>query len=194
MALGEEPAAGAPEDRAEDEALARGGALESFGESAETRALLGRLRAVLGDRAAREGALQRFRGARAARDRRPVCTLSGRSCCSSRAVVPPAAPLREPGLCSRAASPEGAGALLFPPVIGAGCAGPLADAGVELAGAAVRAGRAGEEEQLGTRAPQTKRLRPRPERQPLGRGPAPGGVRWWVVRAVGHLSVPALPA
>ncbi|KAF0887111.1 TBCD protein, partial [Crocuta crocuta] len=61
MALGEEPAAGAPEDRAEDEALARGGALESFGESAETRALLGRLRAVLGDRAAREGALERFR-------------------------------------------------------------------------------------------------------------------------------------
>ncbi|XP_045630833.1 tubulin-specific chaperone D isoform X2 [Ursus americanus] len=61
MALGEEPATGAPEDGAEDEALARGGALEVFGESAETRALLGRLRAVLGDRAAREGALERFR-------------------------------------------------------------------------------------------------------------------------------------
>ncbi|XP_026339570.1 tubulin-specific chaperone D isoform X2 [Ursus maritimus] len=61
MALGEEPATGAPEDGAEDEALARGGALEVFGESAETRALLGRLRTVLGDRAAREGALERFR-------------------------------------------------------------------------------------------------------------------------------------
>ncbi|XP_032726201.1 tubulin-specific chaperone D isoform X3 [Lontra canadensis] len=61
MALGEEPAAGAPEDGAEEEALAHGGALEAFGESAETRALLGRLRAVLGDLAAQEGALERFR-------------------------------------------------------------------------------------------------------------------------------------
>ncbi|XP_072601395.1 tubulin-specific chaperone D isoform X2 [Vulpes vulpes] len=61
MALGEERAAGAPEDGAEDEVLARGSALEAFGESAETRALLGRLREVLGDRAAREGALERFR-------------------------------------------------------------------------------------------------------------------------------------
>ncbi|XP_059006169.1 tubulin-specific chaperone D isoform X2 [Mustela lutreola] len=61
MALGEEPAASAPEDGAEEEALAHGGALEAFGESAETRALLGRLRAVLGDRAAQEGALERFR-------------------------------------------------------------------------------------------------------------------------------------
>ncbi|XP_022379305.1 tubulin-specific chaperone D isoform X2 [Enhydra lutris kenyoni] len=61
MALGEEPAAGAPEDGAEEEALAHGGALEAFGESAEIRALLGRLRAVLGDRAAQEGALERFR-------------------------------------------------------------------------------------------------------------------------------------
>uniref|UniRef100_A0A8D0VGQ4 Tubulin-specific chaperone D n=1 Tax=Sus scrofa TaxID=9823 RepID=A0A8D0VGQ4_PIG len=65
MALSEEPAPGAPadaaEDRAEDAALARGAALESFGESAETRELLGRLPAVLGDRAAREGALERFR-------------------------------------------------------------------------------------------------------------------------------------
>ncbi|XP_032285686.1 tubulin-specific chaperone D isoform X3 [Phoca vitulina] len=61
MALGEEPAAGAPEDGAEDEALARGGALEAFGEGAEIRALLGSLWKVLGDRAAREGALERFR-------------------------------------------------------------------------------------------------------------------------------------
>uniref|UniRef100_A0A8D1GRB9 Tubulin-specific chaperone D n=1 Tax=Sus scrofa TaxID=9823 RepID=A0A8D1GRB9_PIG len=69
MALSEEPAPGAPadvaedraEDAAEDAALARGAALESFGESAETRELLGRLPAVLGDRAAREGALERFR-------------------------------------------------------------------------------------------------------------------------------------
>lgn len=67
MALNEQPAAGAPEDGMEDGpedgALALGGTLESFGDSAETRALLGRLRAVLGDRSAREGALERFRGA-----------------------------------------------------------------------------------------------------------------------------------
>ncbi|XP_019517416.1 PREDICTED: tubulin-specific chaperone D isoform X1 [Hipposideros armiger] len=61
MAVGEELAADAPEDGPEDGALACGGALESFGDSAETRALLGRLRALLGDRAAREGALERFR-------------------------------------------------------------------------------------------------------------------------------------
>lgn len=71
MALSEEPAAGAAEDpaedpvedAAEDAALACGAALESFGESAETRELLGRLPAVLADRSAREGALERFRGA-----------------------------------------------------------------------------------------------------------------------------------
>ncbi|XP_036079783.1 tubulin-specific chaperone D isoform X8 [Rousettus aegyptiacus] len=65
MALNEQPAAGAPEDGMEDGpedgALALGGTLESFGDSAETRALLGRLRAVLGDHSAREGALERFR-------------------------------------------------------------------------------------------------------------------------------------
>ncbi|XP_039715198.1 tubulin-specific chaperone D isoform X2 [Pteropus medius] len=65
MALNEKPAAGAPEDGMEDGpedgALALGGTLESFGDSAETRALLGRLRTVLGDRSAREGALERFR-------------------------------------------------------------------------------------------------------------------------------------
>ncbi|XP_046532378.1 tubulin-specific chaperone D isoform X2 [Equus quagga] len=61
MALSEEPAAGAREDGAEEGALARGGVLEAFGDGAETRELLGRLRAVLGDRAAREGALERFR-------------------------------------------------------------------------------------------------------------------------------------
>ncbi|XP_025135578.2 tubulin-specific chaperone D isoform X4 [Bubalus bubalis] len=69
MALSEEPAAGAAEDPAEDPvedagedaALACGAALESFGESAETRELLGRLPAVLADRSAREGALERFR-------------------------------------------------------------------------------------------------------------------------------------
>lgn len=67
MALGEEPASGAPEDAPEDgledAAPARGGSLESFSDSAETRALLGRLQTLLGDRAAREGALERFRGA-----------------------------------------------------------------------------------------------------------------------------------
>ncbi|XP_011371946.1 tubulin-specific chaperone D isoform X1 [Pteropus vampyrus] len=65
MALNEKPAAGAPEDGMEDGpedgALALGGTLESFGDSAETRALLSRLRTVLGDRSAREGALERFR-------------------------------------------------------------------------------------------------------------------------------------
>ncbi|XP_024902820.1 tubulin-specific chaperone D isoform X2 [Pteropus alecto] len=65
MALNEKPAAGAPEDGMEDGpedgALALGGTLESFGDSAETRALLGRLRTVLGDRSAREGVLERFR-------------------------------------------------------------------------------------------------------------------------------------
>ncbi|XP_049557798.1 tubulin-specific chaperone D isoform X1 [Orcinus orca] len=69
MALSEEPAVGAvedpvedrAEDAAEDAALACCASLESFGESAETKELLGRLPAVLGDRAAREGALERFR-------------------------------------------------------------------------------------------------------------------------------------
>ncbi|XP_062936879.1 tubulin-specific chaperone D isoform X4 [Cynocephalus volans] len=46
---------------AEDEAPACGTALEAFGESAESRALLGRLRAVHGDLAAREVVEQRFR-------------------------------------------------------------------------------------------------------------------------------------
>lgn len=78
MALGEEPAAGAPEDGAEDEALARGGALEAFGEGAEIRALLGSLWKVLGDRAAREGALERFRGARGAPVRLPGVRAVGR--------------------------------------------------------------------------------------------------------------------
>lgn len=68
MGLKQEPAAGSPEDGpedgAEDGAPARGGTFEAFGDSAETRALLGRLPGLLGDRAAREGALQRFRGAR----------------------------------------------------------------------------------------------------------------------------------
>lgn len=77
MALGEEPAAGAPEDGAEEEALAHGCALEAFGESAETRALLGRLRAVLGDRAAQEGAVERFRGARGAPARLPCVRAVG---------------------------------------------------------------------------------------------------------------------
>ncbi|XP_069339168.1 tubulin-specific chaperone D isoform X2 [Eulemur rufifrons] len=61
MALGDAPAAGGPDEEAEDDALARGAALEAFGESAETRALLGRLREVHGDRAARELAEERFR-------------------------------------------------------------------------------------------------------------------------------------
>ncbi|XP_075418553.1 tubulin-specific chaperone D isoform X2 [Tenrec ecaudatus] len=60
MALSDEPTAGGQEEPEED-ALACGGALESFGESAETRELLGRLRDVHGDPAAREVTLERFR-------------------------------------------------------------------------------------------------------------------------------------
>ncbi|XP_037593059.1 tubulin-specific chaperone D isoform X4 [Cebus imitator] len=62
MALSDEPAAGGPEEEAEDEALAGGAALAAFGESAETRALLGRLREVPGGGKAHEVALQQFRG------------------------------------------------------------------------------------------------------------------------------------
>ncbi|XP_054312048.1 tubulin-specific chaperone D isoform X2 [Pongo pygmaeus] len=61
MALSDEPVAGGPEEEAEDETLAFGAALEAFGESAETRALLGRLREVHGGGAEREVALERFR-------------------------------------------------------------------------------------------------------------------------------------
>ncbi|XP_039332583.1 tubulin-specific chaperone D isoform X2 [Saimiri boliviensis] len=64
MALSDEPAAGGPEEEAEAEAeaLAVGAALAAFGESAETRALLGRLREVQGGGKAHEVALQQFRG------------------------------------------------------------------------------------------------------------------------------------
>ena len=166
MALGEEPAAGAPEDGAEDEALARGGFLESFCESAETRSLLARLPAVLGDRAAREGALERFRGARAARDRWPSVRALGPQLllspcdgcplprtCGSRACVLGRPHLEAPG-------PR---ALPFPPVIGGrGCAGSRVSTPAwtspgrpRLSGTAVRTGREGQEKQTGTSAPQT---------------------------------------
>ncbi|XP_077022426.1 tubulin-specific chaperone D isoform X2 [Tamandua tetradactyla] len=70
MALSDEPAAGAREEEAmaaeegadpDPEALAARGAFDSFGESSETRELLGHLRAVRGDPVAREVALERFR-------------------------------------------------------------------------------------------------------------------------------------
>ncbi|XP_006886364.1 PREDICTED: tubulin-specific chaperone D [Elephantulus edwardii] len=66
MALSEEPAAGAPEQPGEaaggeSDALARGSTLESFGESAETRELLGRLRDAHSDLVAREVAVEQFR-------------------------------------------------------------------------------------------------------------------------------------
>ncbi|KAM6175778.1 tubulin-specific chaperone D isoform 2-T2 [Erethizon dorsatum] len=61
MALSCELAVGTAEEEAEDDAPARGAALEAFGESEETRALLGRLRAVHGERRAREVAEERFR-------------------------------------------------------------------------------------------------------------------------------------
>ncbi|XP_006869675.1 PREDICTED: tubulin-specific chaperone D [Chrysochloris asiatica] len=66
MALSDELATGSPEEQEVDagrepDAPACVGALESFGESVETRELLGRLKDVHGDLAAREVALERFR-------------------------------------------------------------------------------------------------------------------------------------
>ncbi|KAL4834608.1 hypothetical protein H8958_006055 [Nasalis larvatus] len=61
MALSDQPAAGGPEEEAEEETLVFRAALEAFGESAETRALLGRLWEVHGGGVAREVALERFR-------------------------------------------------------------------------------------------------------------------------------------
>ncbi|XP_057630408.1 tubulin-specific chaperone D [Chionomys nivalis] len=66
MVLSEEPAATTAaeeeeEEEVENDALSSGAALEAFGESAETRALLGSLPAVHGERAAREVAEERFR-------------------------------------------------------------------------------------------------------------------------------------
>lgn len=64
MVPSNEPAASAAEEEeVEDDALVRASALEAFGESAETRALLRSLPAVHGERAAREVAEERFRGA-----------------------------------------------------------------------------------------------------------------------------------
>lgn len=63
MVLSNEPAASAAEEEVEDDALVRASTLEAFGESAETRALLRSLPAVHGERASREVAEERFRGA-----------------------------------------------------------------------------------------------------------------------------------
>lgn len=63
MVLNNEPAASAAEEEVEDDALVRASALEAFGESEETRALLRSLPAVHRERAAREVAEERFRGA-----------------------------------------------------------------------------------------------------------------------------------
>jgi hypothetical protein len=63
MVLSNEPAASAAEEEVEDDALVRASALEAFGESAETRALLRSLPAVHRERASREVAEERFRGA-----------------------------------------------------------------------------------------------------------------------------------
>nr|XP_045015131.1 tubulin-specific chaperone D [Jaculus jaculus] len=60
MVLSDATAADAREE-VEDDAPVHGAALEAFGESAETRELLGRLRAVFDERAAREVAEERFR-------------------------------------------------------------------------------------------------------------------------------------
>lgn len=70
MVLSNEPAASAAEEEEEEvenDALVRASALEAFGESAETRELLSSLPAVHGERAAREVAEERFRGAGGAR-------------------------------------------------------------------------------------------------------------------------------
>lgn len=182
MALGEEPATGAPEDGAEDEALARGGALEAFGESAETRALLGRLRAVLGDRAAREGALERFRGARGAPARLPCVHAVGLElllCPRARArsapvgAVPSCAP--SPWLWRRGAEgwawgpgrepPRGGRDFQFCP---AGSREPAKHGSSETA---VWTGRRREEEEPPrTRVPQTKARRGRGSRWPCSPG------------------------
>lgn len=63
MVLSNEPAASAAEEEVEDDAVVRASTLEAFGESAETRALLRSLPAVHGERASREVAEERFRGA-----------------------------------------------------------------------------------------------------------------------------------
>jgi hypothetical protein len=68
MSLTDSPAAMALSDvsaneEPEEDAPACGAALEAFGEGAEIRELLGRLRAVHGELVAREVAEQRFRGA-----------------------------------------------------------------------------------------------------------------------------------
>lgn len=63
MVLSNEPAASAAEEEVEDDVLVRASALEAFCESAETRALLHSLPAVHRERASREVAEERFRGA-----------------------------------------------------------------------------------------------------------------------------------
>ncbi|XP_040606163.1 tubulin-specific chaperone D [Mesocricetus auratus] len=61
MVPSNEPAVSAAEEEMEDDVISSGAALEAFSESAETRALLGSLPAVHGERAAREMAEERFR-------------------------------------------------------------------------------------------------------------------------------------
>lgn len=100
MVLSDEPAATTvaeeEEEEVEDAALSSGAALEAFGESAETRALLGSLPAVHGERAAREVAEERFRGARGAPSCCPAVIAAGRK--------GPGAPYLLPALCCPGAS------------------------------------------------------------------------------------------
>lgn len=158
MALSEEPAAGAPEDGPEDAALARGSALESFGDSAETRALLGRLRVLLGDRAAREGALERFRGALA---RGPE-------------AGPPPSPRRRPGSprCARAASPGGRGRWRLPGFRGQGShAVPAVCMERGVGSPASRGTQSPSFTEGASRSPERARARPPPQRQRPGLAP-----------------------
>lgn len=99
MVLSDEPAAttaAEEEEEVEDAALSSGAALEAFAESAETRALLGSLPAVHGERAAREVAEERFRGACGAPSCCPAVIAAGRK--------GPGEPYLLPALCCPGAS------------------------------------------------------------------------------------------
>lgn len=94
MVLSDEPAAttaAEEEEEVEDAALSSGAALEAFGESAETRALLGSLPAVHGERAAREVAEERFRGACGAPSCCPFSHCSWEE--GTWGAIPPACPV-----------------------------------------------------------------------------------------------------
>lgn len=91
MVLSDEPAAttaAEDEEEVENDVLSSGAALEAFGESAETRALFGSLPAMHGERAAREVAVERFRGARGASSCCPAVIAAGRKGLGERYLLP----------------------------------------------------------------------------------------------------------